>query len=200
MPWYTRLLYLGIGHLAAAAETDCASIIHGMVQGGAGIHQAIRQRHGDAHGVAGCQALDRAAGWRAVEVGAVGLGGVELVWDSARPCWRAGSLPARAAHARAVCRAPGCAGFRGPPRTRGVLEVSSAEAGVHLVGWLPKDAADREVSRRAGAAGVSAPAVSSYVLGSDARPGLLLGYAAVNGRRIRDGTGRLAHTMLDLRL
>src|ERR1039457_868345 len=78
MPWYTRLLHLGIGPLAAAAETVCASIIHGMVQGGAGIHQAIRQRHGDAHGVAGCQALDRAAGWRAVEVGAVGLGGVEL--------------------------------------------------------------------------------------------------------------------------
>src|ERR1039457_1013343 len=144
MPWYTRLLYLGIGHLAAAAETVCASIIHGMVQGGAGIHQAIRQRHGDAHGVAGCQALDRAAGWRAVEAGAVGPGGVEPAWGSARRPRRAGSLPARAAHARAVCRAPGCGGFRDPPRSRGVLEVSSAEAGVHLVGWLPKDAADRE--------------------------------------------------------
>ena len=154
MPWYTRLLYLGIGHLAAAAETDCASIIHGMVQGGAGIHRAIRQRHGDAHGVAGCQALDRAAGWRAVEVGAVGLGGVEL----------------------------------------GMELRSAVLAGRFFTG------ARGEVSRRAGAAGVSAPAVSSYVLGSDARPGLLLGYAAVNGRRIRDGTGRLAHTMLDLRL
>jgi GntR family transcriptional regulator/MocR family aminotransferase len=82
----------------------------------------------------------------------------------------------------------------------GALEVAPAEAGMHLVGWLPKSAADRDVSRQAAAAGVSAPAVSLYAFGSHARPGLLLGYAALNGPRIRDGIRKLAATMVDLRL
>ncbi|MBZ5625463.1 MAG: PLP-dependent aminotransferase family protein [Acidobacteriia bacterium] len=82
----------------------------------------------------------------------------------------------------------------------GLLEVPPAEAGMHLVGWLPKSATDCEVSRRAAAAGVSAPAVSLYALRPPARPGLLLGYAAVNGRQIREGVRKLASTMLDLRL
>jgi GntR family transcriptional regulator/MocR family aminotransferase len=81
----------------------------------------------------------------------------------------------------------------------GVLDVGPAEAGMHLVGWLPKKAVDREVSRKAADAGVSAPAVSLYAMGPHAPPGLLLGYAAVNGRQIRDGIRKLAATMLDLR-
>lgn len=81
----------------------------------------------------------------------------------------------------------------------GVLDVAPAEAGMHLVGWLPKKAVDRDVSRKAADAGVSAPAVSLYALGSHTPPGLLLGYAAVNGRQIRDRIRKLAAIMLDLR-
>jgi len=81
-----------------------------------------------------------------------------------------------------------------------VLFPSPAEAGMHLVGWLPPNAVDRGVSRKAAAAGISAPAVSLYALDPYAHPGLLLGYAAVNDRQIRDGVRKLASTMLDLRL
>jgi GntR family transcriptional regulator/MocR family aminotransferase len=81
----------------------------------------------------------------------------------------------------------------------GALDVAPAEAGMHLVGWLPARAVDSDVSRRAAAAGVSAPPVSLYALGPHPRPGLLLGYAAVNGRQIREGIRKLAAIMLDLR-
>jgi GntR family transcriptional regulator/MocR family aminotransferase len=81
----------------------------------------------------------------------------------------------------------------------GAIEVAPAEAGMHLVGWLPPGTIDRDVSLRAADAGVCAPAVSSYALGPHSRPGLLLGYAAPNGRQIRDGVRKLAPIMLDLR-
>jgi GntR family transcriptional regulator/MocR family aminotransferase len=74
----------------------------------------------------------------------------------------------------------------------GRLEVSAAEAGMHLVGWLPPGAADQEVSRRLASAGVTAPAVSLYGLRATVRPGLLLGYAAVNARQIREGIRKIA--------
>jgi len=79
----------------------------------------------------------------------------------------------------------------------GWLEVSPAEAGMHLVGWLAPHSNDREASRKAAAAGVSAPAVSAFSVRHWTRPGLLLGYAAVNRRQIREGVRKLAHAMLN---
>jgi len=80
----------------------------------------------------------------------------------------------------------------------GLLDLAPSEAGMHLVGWLPRHANDRDVSRKAADGGVSAPAVSSYALRHGARPGLLLGYACVNARQIREGLRKLA-PVLDLR-
>ncbi len=79
----------------------------------------------------------------------------------------------------------------------GLLEVPPAEAGMHLIGWLPEGSDDAEVSRRAAAAGITAPAVSSYVLRHAVKPGLILGYAALNPRQIREGARKLACAMLD---
>ena len=81
----------------------------------------------------------------------------------------------------------------------GAIEVTSHEAGMHLVGWLPKGASDGKASARALASGVTAPALSLYSIRPGPPPGLLLGYAALNGRQIRDGVRKLASTMLDLR-
>ncbi len=81
----------------------------------------------------------------------------------------------------------------------GALDVTSHEAGMHLVGWLPKGASDGKASARALASGVTVPALSLYSMRSGAPPGLLLGYAALNGRQIREGVRKLASTMLDLR-
>ena len=79
----------------------------------------------------------------------------------------------------------------------GLLEVSPADAGMHLVAWLPRGASDREISSRASAAGVSAPPLSAYYRTAAARPALLLGYSAVNHRKIAEGVKRLAAAMLN---
>jgi GntR family transcriptional regulator/MocR family aminotransferase len=80
----------------------------------------------------------------------------------------------------------------------GLLEVAPADAGMHLVAWLPKGSSDGDASRRAAEAGVSAPPLSAYYHDSAAaRPGLLLGYPCVNGRRIQEGARRLAAAMIN---
>jgi GntR family transcriptional regulator / MocR family aminotransferase len=79
----------------------------------------------------------------------------------------------------------------------GLLEVSPADAGMHLVAWLAKGANDRGVSNRAAAAGVSAPPLSAYCHSVVARPALLLGYAAINARKIQEGARRLTGAMIN---
>jgi GntR family transcriptional regulator / MocR family aminotransferase len=79
----------------------------------------------------------------------------------------------------------------------GWLEVAPADAGMHLVGWLPEGSDDRAVSRRAAAAGINAPPLSVYSRGASARPALLLGYSAVNCRKIVEGVRRLTTAMID---
>ncbi|MBZ5576236.1 MAG: PLP-dependent aminotransferase family protein [Acidobacteriia bacterium] len=74
----------------------------------------------------------------------------------------------------------------------GLLEVEPAEAGLQLVGWLPKSLSDRAVSERAAKAGIIAAPISAYAMQAKLRPGLRLGYAPVNPRQIRDGVLRLA--------
>jgi GntR family transcriptional regulator / MocR family aminotransferase len=82
----------------------------------------------------------------------------------------------------------------------GLLEVHSAEAGMHLVGWLPAGVDDVEASRRAAAYGVGAPPLSMYSLRPLRRGGLLLGYTAVGDREIRDGMQRLAKALHTFKL
>jgi len=79
----------------------------------------------------------------------------------------------------------------------GLLDVRGSEAGMHVVGWLPAGKDDREISRRAAAAGVAVPALSDYYLGAGARPGLLLGYASIGRPKITEGAKRLAAAMLN---
>jgi GntR family transcriptional regulator/MocR family aminotransferase len=72
------------------------------------------------------------------------------------------------------------------------LEVSPAEAGLDLVGWLARNSNDRAVSDRAAAVGVIAPPLSAYAIRARLRPGLRLGYAALSARQIREGVRKLA--------
>jgi len=74
----------------------------------------------------------------------------------------------------------------------GLLEVRPAEAGLHVVGWLPAGVDDREASRKALARDIDAPPLSAYCLRAPRRGGLLLGYAAIAPEDIRDGIRRLA--------
>jgi GntR family transcriptional regulator/MocR family aminotransferase len=79
----------------------------------------------------------------------------------------------------------------------GLLDVSPADAGMHLVAWLPEGSSDREASNRAAAAGVTAPPLSAYCQSATARPALLLGYSSVNARKIQEAARRLAAAMIN---
>ncbi|HEV3468952.1 MAG TPA: PLP-dependent aminotransferase family protein [Pyrinomonadaceae bacterium] len=81
----------------------------------------------------------------------------------------------------------------------GLLELKPADAGLHLTGLLPEGVSDLEASRAAEARGVEAQPLSAFHLGPARAGGLVLGYAAYDGREIREGVRRLADALGGLR-
>lgn len=81
----------------------------------------------------------------------------------------------------------------------GLLELAPDPGGMHLVGYLHAELATRmddvEASRRAAAAGIAVPALSSHWIGRARRQGLLLGYTAVPERQIDTVVARLAKAL-----
>jgi len=77
----------------------------------------------------------------------------------------------------------------------GLLDAPPAEAGMHLLGWLPEGMDDRVASQRAAVQGVDAFPLSTYCLEATRRGALLLGYAAVNEQEIEEGVSRLARAL-----
>jgi len=81
----------------------------------------------------------------------------------------------------------------------GLLELGADPGGMHLIGYLHPDLAgrmdDREASRRAEAAGIAAPPLSSHWIGRATHQGLLLGYTAVPERQIDAVVARLAKAL-----
>ena len=78
----------------------------------------------------------------------------------------------------------------------GLLEVSPARAGMHLLGWLPDKLSDQAVSRQAARAGVDVRPLSFYCIDSRRAPGLLLGYTGISTAEIRLGLRKLASVLL----
>ena len=72
-----------------------------------------------------------------------------------------------------------------------MLEIVSAEAGMHLVGLLPLGVKDREIAQRAAKRGVSAMPLSLCYWKPPARGGLILGYGGANAREIHEGVHQL---------
>jgi GntR family transcriptional regulator/MocR family aminotransferase len=64
------------------------------------------------------------------------------------------------------------------------MELRPAQAGMHLVGWLPQGADDRDIAARALAAGVRVAPLSSFRIKAETRPALILGYACAPEREI----------------
>jgi len=77
----------------------------------------------------------------------------------------------------------------------GLLEISRAESGMHLVGYLPEGVDDQAASDVAASFGVEASALSAYALLPQPRGGLLLGYTAFSQPDIRQGVRRLAQAL-----
>jgi GntR family transcriptional regulator/MocR family aminotransferase len=74
----------------------------------------------------------------------------------------------------------------------GALELAPADAGMHLVGWLPSKIIDRDVTSAAAAHGVEVLPLSRYAMNPLVRGALLLGYAGFDRAAIRSGVTRLA--------
>jgi len=81
---------------------------------------------------------------------------------------------------------------------KGMLEAAPAEAGMHLIGWLPSGIGDRDVSRRAAEANLKIAPVSAYCIDQKLRGGLLLGYTAFNERLIKQGVKKLARVLNEI--
>jgi GntR family transcriptional regulator/MocR family aminotransferase len=81
---------------------------------------------------------------------------------------------------------------------RGMLEVAPAEAGMHLIGWLPRGIDDQDVSRRAAEAKLNIAGLSAYCINQKLRGGLLLGYTAFNERLIKQGMKNLARVLNEI--
>jgi GntR family transcriptional regulator/MocR family aminotransferase len=65
-------------------------------------------------------------------------------------------------------------------------------AGLHLVAWLPPGSDAVALSAEAARLGVAVPPLDPYYLGAASRPGLMLGFAALDEARIVEGVRLLA--------
>ncbi|MEP6492109.1 MAG: PLP-dependent aminotransferase family protein [bacterium] len=74
----------------------------------------------------------------------------------------------------------------------GLVSVSAAPAGMHLVGWLAPDVSDHAVAEEALRRGVMVVAMSSHLDAATHGPGLLFGYAAYTPAQMRVAMQTLA--------
>ncbi|HEU4588365.1 MAG TPA: PLP-dependent aminotransferase family protein [Gemmatimonadales bacterium] len=74
----------------------------------------------------------------------------------------------------------------------GLMELEPADAGMHLVGWLPRGMDDGAMQDALGAEGIDTIALSRHAMRPCDRGALLLGYAAFDRRTIRRGVERMA--------
>ena len=79
---------------------------------------------------------------------------------------------------------------------RGVVEISGAAAGLHLVIRLPRSIDDKAAAARATAAGFACAALSACCLDSPHLGGLILGYGGVAAGGVHEAVRKLARVVL----
>ena len=77
------------------------------------------------------------------------------------------------------------------------LMLKPAEAGMHLVGYLPPGTDDRAIAARARERGVEVTPLAALYQGKADRSGLLLGYAGLTASEIENGMRALARCFTD---
>jgi GntR family transcriptional regulator / MocR family aminotransferase len=80
-------------------------------------------------------------------------------------------------------------------RLGGLLELSSVEAGLRTVGWLQRGISAERAARAAAKRDVEAVPLSRCAYGRSPGNGLLLGFAAVDGKELRRGVEELARAL-----
>ena len=74
---------------------------------------------------------------------------------------------------------------------RGLIEVKPADAGMHLVGWLPEGLDGLKLCRQAAALNLNLSSVSAYSTRPPERDGLILGYTGFNREQITAGVKKI---------
>lgn len=75
------------------------------------------------------------------------------------------------------------------------LEIFSAEAGIHCLGWLPEDMDELALIQKAAAQGIDLTPLSKYAIEPMPRKGLLMSYGGYSVPDIRIWTQKLAEVM-----
>jgi len=79
-----------------------------------------------------------------------------------------------------------------------LLEVKKADAGMHLVGWLPEGVSGVNINRRAAKQNLKLAPISSYSSANELpRDGLILGYTAFDKRQIRNAVRKLKAILVE---
>jgi GntR family transcriptional regulator/MocR family aminotransferase len=71
------------------------------------------------------------------------------------------------------------------------IEIDSAEAGIHCIGWLPDGMDDLAVAKKAIEYDLNLTPISSFSMELLPRNGLLLGYGGFDVQEIQEGVQRL---------
>ena len=77
----------------------------------------------------------------------------------------------------------------------GLLEISDVEAGLRTVGWLQQGISAERVAKAAAERDVEVVPLGRYAYGRSRPNGLVLGFAAVDGRELRRGVTELARVL-----
>jgi GntR family transcriptional regulator/MocR family aminotransferase len=72
------------------------------------------------------------------------------------------------------------------------LQFERRPSGLHLVGWFPDDADERELAMLADQHGITVHPLSEFLIEPDGRRGLVLGFAAFGEAEIKEGVQKLA--------
>jgi GntR family transcriptional regulator / MocR family aminotransferase len=83
-------------------------------------------------------------------------------------------------------------------KLKGLLELSSVEAGLQTVGWLQQGIDSHAAQRAAAARKVEVTPLRAYSRSPMQREGLQLGFAAVNAQEITRGVHQLALALEEL--
>ncbi len=83
-------------------------------------------------------------------------------------------------------------------KLKGLLELSTVEAGLQTVGWLQQGIDSQAAKRAAAARKVEVTPLRAYSRGPMQREGLQLGFAAVNAQEIKRGVHQLAVALEEL--
>ncbi len=73
----------------------------------------------------------------------------------------------------------------------GLLDVKKADAGMHVVGWLPEGVSDKGISGKAAEQSLKLAPISAYSVKKLRRGGLILGYTAFEKNQIKEGVKKL---------